>query len=170
MAPTSRVTMQPVNFNAGALGTAMATIPGAYSTPGVDAAGTGGTSFATAWPGTSAGVQFQNSGSMILMVWSGTTAGVIAYNLIGQKAGGQVEPYTTYSSTVAASSVGWLGPWSVGQFTQQDGAQFATGNGGAAPGGQINASTPSGVGMTCIDFNTTTTLAVRLYQLIPAIP
>jgi hypothetical protein len=28
----------------------------------------------------------------------------------------------------------------------------------------------SGVGMTCVDFTSTATIAVRLYQLIPALP
>lgn len=167
MAPTSRVTMSPVNFNATAIA-ATASVFGAYSVAGVDAAGTG-TGWATAWPGTQAGVQFINNGNMILVCWTGATP-TPAYALIGQKAGGQVQPFATNTTTVAASGVGWLGPWSVQQFAQTDGAQFSTGNGGAAPGGQINASNPSGVGYCCIDFNVTTTLAVRLYQLIPAIP
>ena len=167
MAATTRVTMQPVNFNGSALAATAATF-GAYSVAGVDAAGTG-TGWATAWPGTMSGVQFVNTGSMILVWWTGATT-TPAYHLIGQKAGGQVEPFGTYTTTIPATGVGWLGPWSVQQYTQTDGAQFATGNGGAAPGGQINASTPSGVGYCCIDFNVTTTLAVRLYQLIPAIP
>jgi len=167
MAATTRVTLQPVNFNGTALA-ATASAFGAYSVAGADAAGTG-TGWATAWPGTMSGVQFVNNGSMILVWWTGATT-TPAYHLIGQKAGGQVEPFATYTTTIPATGVGWLGPWSIQQFTQTDGAQFATGNGGAAPGGQINATAPSGVGYCCIDFNVTTTLAVRLYQLIPAIP
>lgn len=167
MAPTSRVTMQPVNFNATAT-PATASVFGAYSTPGVDAAGAGN-AFGTAWPGAQAGVQFVNNGSLILVWWTGATT-TPAYHLIGQKAGGLVQPFATITTTIPASGVGWLGPWSPQQFTQTDGAQFSTGNGGAAPGGLISASVPSGVGYTCIDFNVTTTLAVRLYQLIPALP
>jgi hypothetical protein len=167
MAATTRVTMQPVSLNAAAFPATASTF-GAYSVAGVDAAGTG-TGWATAWPGTQSGVQFQNNGTLILVWWTGATT-TPAYHLIGQKAGGQVQPFGTYTTTIPATGVGWLGPWSVQQFTQQDGAQFATGNGGAAPGGQINATTPSGVGYCCIDFNVTTTLAVRLYQLTPQIP
>lgn len=163
----TRSVIQPVNLNASALAAAMATFPSAPSA-GIDAAGSG-TAFATPWAGFG-GVEFINNGNMILWVYNGVTASVSAYHLVGQKAAGQVLPYTTYTTTIGTSVSGWLGPWSVQQFTQTDGAQFATGSGGASPGGAINASTPSGVGYCCIDFNTTTTLAVRLYQLIPATP
>jgi hypothetical protein len=140
---------------------------------GIDAAGSG-TAFATTWAsGPFNGVEFVNNGSMFLVVLN-ATASVHAYHLIGQKAGGQVQPYTTYTTNVpnATGVPGWLGPWSVQQFAQSDGAQFAAGSGtgGAAPGGLISASSPSGVGYCCIDFDVTTTLAVRLYQLIPALP
>jgi hypothetical protein len=167
----TRCPISPVNLNSSALAAAMATFPISTPTVGIDAAGTGGTAFATAWSTTYAGVQFVNNGSMFLYVYCGATT-TSAYHLIGQKAGGQVQPYTTYTTTIGASSAGWLGPWSVQQYTQTDGAQFASGSGdgGASPGGLISAATPSGVGYTCIDFLNTTTLSVRLYQLIPAIP
>lgn len=161
----NRCQILPYNFNAAAFPSAASTF-GAYSAAGIDAGGTG-TGFATTWAsgGPYSGVEFINNGNMILLWWCGTTGGT-AYHLIGQKGGGgQVIPYTQLATTYAATSVGWLGPWSVQGFTQQDGSQFS-----AAPGGQVNASTPSGVGMVCIDFSLTTYLQVRLMQLVPAIP
>jgi hypothetical protein len=160
----TRCTISPVTMNAAALAATMATFPVTTPTVGIDAAGTGGTAFATPWSTTYAGVQFINNGSMWLYVYNGASASV-AYHLIGQKAGGQPEPFATISTTIPASGPGWLGPWSIQQYTQTDGSQFT-----GAPGGLISASTPSGVGYTCIDFTVLTTLSVRLYQLIPAIP
>lgn len=167
----TRCPIAAVSLNASALAATMATFPVTTPTVGIDAAGTGGTAFATAWSTTYAGVQFVNNGYMFLYVYNGATASA-AYHLIGQKAGGQVQLYTTYTTTIPASGPGWLGPWPIQQYTQTDGAQFASGSGdgGASPGGLISAATPSGVGYTCIDFLNTTTLSVRLYQLIPAIP
>jgi hypothetical protein len=165
-----RCPIQPVTLNAQALAATMSTFPIAGATVGIDAAGTGGTAFATTWgTGPYAGVEFVNNGSMFLYVYNGATASV-AYHLIGQKAAGQAELYSTLSTTIPATSGGWIGPWSVQQFTQTDASQFLTLPGGVSPGGQIGLSTPSGVGYTCIDFLPTTTLSVRLYQLVPAIP
>lgn len=167
MTATARCLIQPVSLNASALAATISQFP--TSGTGIDAAGTG-TGFATAFSTTYNGVEFINNGFMFLLVLN-ATASCHAYHLIGQKAGGQVQPYTTYTTALQSTGgPGWLGPWSSQQFTQQDGAQFATGNGGAAPGGLISASSPSGVGYVCIDFDTTTTLAVRLYQLTPVTP
>lgn len=169
-----RATMVPVNLNASALSTNGGIFPTAPS-GGIDAAGAGGSTFGTTWAsGPYGGVQFINNGNMFLWYYNPAAEAITGYALVGQKAGNQVQPYTTYSYTIPATAqYGWLGPWSVQQFTQTDGAQFATGigNGGSAPGGEINASTPSGVGYTCVDFTgTLTNFALRLYQLIPAIP
>lgn len=153
---TARTTIVPVNLNSSAL--AGGSFPSAPST-GLDAAGTGGTSFATAWPGTATGVQFQNNGLLWLWYYNGATA-CTAYALIGQKAAGATPVYTTWSAVLATTGYGWLGPWNPAQFNQED----ATVHSGA-PGGAIGASA---VGLCCIDFSATTTLAVRLYQTIPA--
>jgi hypothetical protein len=128
-------------------------------TTGIDAAGTN-TAFGTVWPGALAGVNYLNNGTQWLWGYNGATA-CTAYILIGQKAGGLVEPYTAYSITLPTSGYFFLGPFSPQQFNQQDASQFAGGAGGVAPGGQI---LQSGVGYTCIDFSATTTVAVRLYQ------
>ena len=164
----TRCTILPVSINAGALASTMNAFP--TSGTGIDAAGTG-TGFATTFAsGPYSGVQFTNNGFMFLVVLN-ATASVNAYHLIGQKAGNQVQPYTTYTTSVpnASGVPGWLGPWSVQQFQQQDASQFNGGNGGTSPGGVIGQTAVTG-DMVCIDFNTTTTLAVRLYQLVPALP
>ena len=152
---TSRVTMTPVSINQFALSTPPSAIGAVAPGTGIDAAGANGALFATAWPGAAAGSQF-------LWGYNGATA-CSAYVLIGQKAGGQVEPYTTYTIVLPTTGYFWIGPVSPSQYTQQDASQFVsgTGNGGIAPGGQILTT---GVGFTCIDFSATGTVAVRLYQ------
>jgi len=163
----TRALINPVAMNVSALATAGGIFPTAPS-GGIDAAGTGGSSFATTWAsGPYAGVEFINNGYMYLWYYNPASEAITAYPLIGQKAGGLAQPYTAYPVTIPATAqYGWLGPWSVQQFTQTDGTQFSS-----APGGQISASTPSGVGYTCVDFSgTLTNFALRLYELIPALP
>jgi hypothetical protein len=153
----ARVTITPVTLSNLSSGTILA-----GSAVGCDATGTG-TGFAS-WAslGSPLGVQFQNNGTQFLVVTNGATV-TAADILIGRKAGAGVLPaFGTETVAIAASPALplWLGPWSVQDFTQQDSTQY-----GSAPGGAIGAS---GVGMTCVDFTNTTTLTVRLYQLIPA--
>jgi hypothetical protein len=155
----SRVTLSPVVINSLSSGSILA-----GSAVGCDATGTG-TGFAT-WAslGSPGGVQYVNSGYQFLVVSNGATA-TAADILVGRKAGGGLEPaYSAEQVTIPASTTLplWLGPYSVQDFTQADSSQYS-----GAPGGAIGVS---GVGMTCIDFTNTTTLTVRLYQLIPALP
>jgi hypothetical protein len=106
------------------------------------------------------GINYANNGSQWLWYYNGATP-TSAYVLIGVKAGGLVQQYTQYTTTIAATTYGFLGPFSPASFNQQDSTQFlAGGAGGTAPGGIIDG----GLGLTCIDFLNTTTLAVRLYQ------
>lgn len=170
MAPTSRVLMTPVVVNNFPFsGSVVSTIGAVAPTAGIDAAGSN-TAFATAWPGLMAGVNYANNGSQFLWGYNGANA-CTAYVLIGQKAGGQVQVYTTYSITLPVSGYFVIPPLSPYQYNQQDSSQFVTGtgNGGAAPGGQILTT---GIGTTCIDFNATTasTVAVRLYQMATVTP
>lgn len=170
MAPTSRVLMTPVVINNFPLsGSSPGAIGAVAPTAGIDAAGSN-TAFATAWPGIQAGVNYVGNGSQFLWGYNGANA-CTAYVLIGQKAGGQVQVYTTYSITLPVSGYFVIPNLSPSQYTQQDASQFAagTGNGGAAPGGQILTS---GVGTICVDFNATTasTVALRLYQLTTVSP
>ena len=160
-----RQTVTPVSMNQYAF--AGATPVGAVApAAGCDYAGAN-TTF-TAWGSLPAfaggpvlGVQYANNGSQWLWYYNGATA-TAAYILIGQKAGGIVQLYSQETVTIAATSYGFLGPYSPSAFNQGDIAQFGgTGGGGAAPGGVIGAA---GQGLTCIDFLNTTTLAVRLYQ------
>jgi hypothetical protein len=152
----SRVTIQPVNFNNNAFTLGTWVVSG---TAGYDNGSPGGT--ITPWSGVT-GIQFINTGSMVLGIANGATA-TSAYILVGRKGGAGLLPaYTVENPTIGASAAGgWLGPWSVQDFTQTDSTQY-----GSAPGGVI----AGGVGYTCIDFANTTTLTVRLYQLIPALP
>jgi hypothetical protein len=170
MAPTSRVLMTPVVINNFAISGSSPGIIGAVApSAGIDATGSN-TAFATAWPGIQAGINYVNNGSQFLWGYNGANA-CTAYVLIGQKAGGQVQIYTTYSITLPVSGYFVIPPLSPVQYNQQDSSQFVsgTGNGGAAPGGQILTT---GIGTTCIDFNATTasTVAVRLYQMATVTP
>ena len=170
MPATSRVLMTPVVVNNFPFsGATVSTIGAVAPAAGIDAAGSN-TAFATAWPGILAGVNFVNNGSQFLWGYNGANA-CTAYVLIGQKAAGQVEPYTTYSITLPTSGYFVIPPLSPAAYNQQDSSQFVagTGNGGAAPGGQILTT---GVGTTCIDFSATTasTVAVRLYQMATVTP
>lgn len=158
-----RVTIQPYTINAQALsGLGIAQGSG----PGCDATATG-TAFAS-WAslGSPLGIQYVNNGSQFLLVTNGATA-TAANVLVGRKGGGGFLPafnQATTTITIGASVTMPIpiGPFSVQDYTQQDSSQFS-----GAPGGVIGTA---GVGMTCIDFTNTTTLAVRLYQLIPAVP
>lgn len=158
---TSRVSMTPVSMNQFAFSGAQP-IGAVAPATGVDAAGSN-TAFATAWPGTLAGIQYLNNGTQWLWGYNGVTA-CNAFILIGQKSGGLVQVYTQYTVALPTSGYFFLGPYSPSQFNQQDGSQFAGGAGGAAPGGVIGAGA---IGLTCIDFSATTTVAVRLYQITP---
>jgi hypothetical protein len=108
--------------------------------------GVAGATFATAGAvslATFTGVQFINSGNMILYVSVGAAgAGNVTQN-IGRKVQGitPIEP----AVAVANSTNYFFGPWNVNDFTQQDGS-----------------------GMTFIDFSVVTGNAVTLYQLVPA--
>lgn len=129
---------------------------------GLDAAGSGGTAFASAWPIlTGTGVQFQNNGLTWLWYYNGATA-CTASILIGQKVQGDVFPFAQDQATLVTNGSGWLGPFSAAKYNQVDASQF-----GSAPGGVIGTA---GVGLTCVDFSATGSLSVRLMQLIPAIP
>ncbi len=161
--------MTPVSLNQFATtGGGTAPIGAVAPSAGCDTAGSN-TAF-TAWASlpapSSLGVQYVNNGSQFLWYYNGATA-TTAYVLIGAKSGGLVQVYTQYTIVLGTSAYGFLGPFSPAQFSQQDSSQFAGGAGGTAPGGAVGAS---GVGFTCIDFLNTTTLAVRLYQMIPQVP
>jgi hypothetical protein len=157
----TRQLMTPFNMNQFPL-TGALPIGAVAPAAGCDYAATN-TAF-TAWASlpapSSLGIQYANNGSQWLWYYNGATP-TTAYVLIGAKSAGIVQVYTQETVTIAATSYGYLGPYSSQQFTQFDTAQFAGGSGGTAPGGVIGAS---GQGLTCIDFLNTTTLAVRLYQ------
>lgn len=161
MAAGPRVTLLPVNMNSTPNG---ALWPVAGS-PGYDTGSPGG-SF-TAWS-TTLGVRFVNNGMMVLAFACGATLAGATQVLVGSaiSAGGsQVLPATTISFSIAANTQGWLGPWSPQTFNQQQAANVTY-------SGAINTTALSSAEQNCvvIDFTTTTTLAVRLLQLIPQLP
>jgi hypothetical protein len=165
----ARVAMTPVSMNQFAFtGTNAVSIGAVAPAAGIDAAGTGGTTFGTAWPGISSGVTYLNNGTQWLWGYNGANA-CTAYILVGQKAAGQAEIYTAYSAVLPVSGYFYLGPFSPQQFNQTDASQFAGGAGGVSPGGVIGQAA---VGYTCVDFLATTlsTVALRLYQLNPVQP
>jgi hypothetical protein len=156
----ARITISPVNLTSLSTGSFLA-----GSAVGCDATGTG-TAFAS-WSslGSPLGVQWINNGYSFLVVTNGATA-TAADILVGRKSGGGLLPVFNAETVIIGASPTlpiWLGPYSVQDFTQQDASQYS----GTAPGGVIGTT---GTGMTCVDFSNTTTLTVRLYQLIPALP
>lgn len=161
MAAGPRVTLLPVNINStpnGALWPLTTAV-------GYDTGSPGGSY--TAWS-TTLGVRFVNNGMMILAWASGATAPGATQVLVGEvlSAGGaQVLPATTIQYSIPASSAGWLGPFSPALFNQQQPANVTY-------SGAINTTALGAAeqGTVVIDFTTTTTLAVRLLQLIPQIP
>jgi hypothetical protein len=162
----ARVTISSVSLNSIALSGTALMLPAA--TPGCDATGTG-SAFAT-WTslgitgGAAGGVQFVNNGTLFLLVTNGATAST-AQVLVGRKGGaGFLPAFTTETVTIPASSAVPIpiGPLSVLDYTQTDSSQYSGSSGGVVG--------TSGVGMTCVDFTSTATIAVRLYQLIPALP
>jgi hypothetical protein len=160
MATGPRVTIQPVPFN----NTPLTGVLGAYATPGYDTGSPGG-SF-TAWS-TNLGVMIPNNGQVILVWWSGATLPGATQVLVGDVVGGtgQVLPATTSQQSLGASSSGWLGPWSPATYNQQ--APTLVTYSGAI---NTQALVQAAQGCVVVDFTTTTTLAVRAYQLIPVSP
>jgi hypothetical protein len=163
----TRQLMVPVNMNQPLAGS----IPIGAVAPaaGCDNAGTN-TTF-TAWASlpapNSLGIMYANNGSQWLWYYNGTGA-VTASILIGAKSAGIVQVYSQEQVTIGATTYGYLGPFSPSAYNQGDINQFGgTGGGGAAPGGVIGAA---GQGLTCIDFSSTTNLAVRLYQTATVFP
>lgn len=156
--PSTRVTLQPIPFN-------LAPLAGVFplaSTPGYDL---GSPSAITAW-GAIQGVRVPNNGQVMLYWASGATLPGITQVLIGDPIGntGTYAPATTEQQSLAASSSGWLGPWSPATYNIQQ-----TGN--TWPGA-INSqvAVAADVGCVLVDFTTITTLVVRAYTLIPVQP
>jgi hypothetical protein len=157
--PGPRVTLQPIPFNLNQLTGLFITA----TTPGYDL---GSPSAITAWSG-QGGVQIPNNGQVILGYACGATLAGAFQVLVGEvvPGTGTVLPATTSAGTIAANTVGWLGPWSPATYNQSNptGVTFS---------GAINsqALTAAAQGCVVIDFTTTTTLALRAYQLIPVSP
>lgn len=163
MATGPRVQLLPATFDVGPAGGVFPT----FSAAGIDAAGTGGTAFATAWS-TNLGVYYANpNGAVWLYYLCGTTAAGVTQILVGDLVGGtgQVLPATTYQITIAANSSGWIPPLSPGTFNQQ--APTLVTYSGAI---NTTALTAGMQGCVVVDFTTTTTLCVRAYTAPPVFP
>jgi hypothetical protein len=158
---SARVQCTPVLFSS-------PTAPGVFpinsgSQTGVDAAGSG-TAFATAWGGTISGVYFANPNGLVWVYYTcGTTAASTYQVLVGDQVGpgatGLYLPATANTGTIAASTSGWLGPFSPATYNQTT-ASIANSYSGA-----INSTALiSGMqGCVVIDFTATTALEVRVY-------
>lgn len=156
--PSARVTCLPIPFNA----TPLTGVFPLASTPGYDA---GSPSAITAW-GAIQGIRVPNNGQVMVYWASGATLPGITQVLVGDPIGntGAFAPATTEQQSLAASSSGWLGPWSPNTYNiQQVGNTFA---------GAINSqvTVAADVGCVLIDFTTITTLVVRAFTLIPIQP
>lgn len=160
MASGARVTLQPIPLNLNPNG------PGLWLTsasPGYDL---GSPSAITAWSG-QLGVMIPNNGQVVLGFACGATLAGAYQVLVGDLVGNTsaVLPATVEAGTIAATTSGWLGPWSPATYNQQ--APTAVTYAGA-----INtlALTAAAQGCVVVDFTTTTSLAVRAYSLIPVSP
>jgi hypothetical protein len=103
-----------------------------------------------------------------MVFWaSGATLPGVTQVLIGDPIGntGTYAPGTTEQQTLAATSSGWLGPWSPATYNIQ-------GVSGQVFSGALNsqAIVQADVGCVLIDITTTTTLVMRAYTLIPVQP
>jgi hypothetical protein len=157
MATGPRVLLQPIPLNLNPLNGLWVVA----STPGYDL---GSPSAITAW-GTALGVMIPNNGQVVLGFACGATPAGAFQVLVGDPIGntGQVAPATAEAGTIAASTVGWLGPWNMATYNQQAPTQVTY-------AGAINttALVQQAQGCVVVDFTTTTTLAVRAYSLNPA--
>jgi hypothetical protein len=157
MATGPRVTLQPIPLNLNPT-TGLWVVS---TSPGYDL---GSPSAITAW-GTALGVMLPNNGQVVLGFACGATPAGVYQVLIGDLVGtsGQVLPATTTTGTIAANTVGWLGPWNVATYNQQ--APTLVTYSGAINTAALLAAAQ---GTVVVDFTTTTTLAVRAYSLVPA--
>ena len=157
----ARVTLQPIPLNLSANAGGL-WVPA--TTPGYDL---GSPSAITAWSG-QLGVQIPNPGGNVILAYAcGATPAGAWQVLVGDLIGGlnAVLPATQVAGSIAATTSGWLGPWSPATFNQQAPASVTY-------AGAINtqALTAAAQGCVVIDFTTTTTLALRAYSLIPIQP
>lgn len=157
----ARVTLLPIPFNTNPNGPGLFVTSG---TPGYDLGSPGGS--ITAWGG-ALGVMVPNNGQVILGFSCGATLAGAYQVLIGDLIGntGQVAPATVEAGTIAASTSGWLGPWSPATYNQQ--APTLVTYAGAI---NTQALVAAAQGCVVVDFTTTTTLTVRAYSLIPVTP
>jgi hypothetical protein len=165
---SARVAVIPAPFNTGSV-VSVFPLYATVGTAGVDAVGAGGVAFATAWPGTISGVQIPNQGNGAVWLYytAGATAPGVYQVLVGELVGGtgQVLPATTETGTIAASTSGWLGPWSPATYNQMAPTV-------AAPASPINATALTAAAQFCVvaDFTVTTNLCVRAYQFVTVTP
>jgi hypothetical protein len=162
----ARQLVQPVLINAVGL-SSVGSFP-VTPAAGIDAAGAGGSAFATPWTGVQ-GIMFANNGTQFVWFYCGATAAGAVNILQGRKVEGALPPASQFGGSIAATSYGWLPPVSPQDFNQSD---ITAWGGAGTPGGVSlgGAVSSAGAGLTMIDFTTTTTLSVRVYQLTPVSP
>jgi hypothetical protein len=148
--------LAPVNMNSSPLtGTFFS---GAAPTAGIDLVGAGGNAFGTAW-GSNNVVLVPNTGNVYLWYYCGATLAGIAQVLVNDPIAGQVLPAST-AQTIAATSCGWLGPFSPVTYNIAN-LNLVPANIAGTP---TIASWPAAAqGCYAVAFTTTTTLSVRAY-------
>lgn len=131
---------------------------GGAPSAGIDLTGAG-SAFGTAWGSNNVVLVPNNSGNTFLWYYCGATAAGVTQVLIGGSVAGQVLPAST-AITIAATSSGWLGPFSPVTYNVANTALVPTG----IAGSPTIASWPAaGQGCFAVAFTTTTTLSVRAY-------
>lgn len=146
--------IQPYNLNA-------TPTTGAFFTTTPSSWGYDNGTTVTAWTAGSTNVVLvpNSSGNTFLWYYCGATPAGVAQVLVGQVLAGQALPATT-AQTIAATSSGWLGPFSP--------AVYNIGNVNVVPTGIAGSPTIStwpnaALGCYAVAFTTTTTLLVRAY-------
>ncbi len=154
--------LTPVNFAQTAL---TGTFFGSPPTGGIDLTGTG-TAFGTAWGSNNVVLVPNPSGNVILWYYCGTAAAGIAQVLVGGELAGQVLPAGT-AQTIAATSSGWLAPFSPATYNVRTSAPVPT---GIAASPTIASWPAAAAGCYAVAFTTTTNLSVRAYTFNNVLP
>jgi hypothetical protein len=132
---------------------------GGAPSAGIDLAGAGN-AFGTAW-GSNNVVLVPNTGNVFLWWYCGATLAGICQVLVQDPIAGQVLPAAT-AQTIAATSCGWLGPFSPVTYDVAN-VNLVPANIAGAP---TIASWPAAAqGCYAVAFTTTTTLSVRAYTM-----
>lgn len=122
----------------------------------------------TAWGGNNVVLVPNTSGNTFLWYYCGATLAGIAQVLVGQVIAGQALPGTT-AQTIAATSSGWLGPFSPATYNI-DNVNIVPLNSTIAGAPTITTWPNAALNCYAVAFTTTTTLLVRAYTFSNVLP